>query len=637
MKRITLLVLSCCLLLTGCNGKNIEDVVDDTPKANNVVLLPPPSAEQENETLVNSDNEQKVERVERISIEDMDEDSSKSKIIRQLDSDEIESLYEETLNVKAPDNFTLVKSLNQNETIKFGIDVNRDYSSIEVSDKLNQDGSLYIYKEGETYIYNKDNSSWSVNEGIYFEDMLSYVDSNFTVNYYFVYPLVEDVYDMQHHIWTYAFGISDEIIINKRSQTITNAFYTEQNGTKDIIQIEYVSNDGYYDIIIRFDEKSHNVIYLKSTDSRTGITYEITESNCKPIDIDYDTLIDFEENQRLFKKEFWNVAEVHNSIEYNIECDIEDVDVYDLSLASDESVSTTDMRINDIVRDTAKIVSNRYTDLDSDLMQKAILNIEDYLNNKVSNPEINNIFSDDKYSIKYSCLYSSIPPQSSENFKEVEDNVFLYESSNSTVMIKFYIKGTEVSNETNCMTDNDWFVVSVDFYKTFAETASMIVFGGYNCVETPEGFIKIPVGYVNVNRDDNTILGELGHTVTVDFINSEGLIEYSAQATHEASPEDSKHPWDSELVFTEPEIDAVNKNYLKAKYIRVNLPSGWKKEIFSNNGQSTMIPISEIRLVLCKERSEYAMTTWSDVDAKTTEGYPGNNLTSDFLAKTSIN
>lgn len=67
MKKITLLVLSCCLLLTGCKGKNIEDVVGNTPEVNNVVLLPPPSAEQEIETTVESTVESIVERTGKIS------------------------------------------------------------------------------------------------------------------------------------------------------------------------------------------------------------------------------------------------------------------------------------------------------------------------------------------------------------------------------------------------------------------------------------------------------------------------------------------------------------------------------------------------------------------------------------------
>lgn len=169
MKKITLLILSCCLLLTGCKGKSIEDDTNNTQEVNNIVLLPPPSAEQETETLVDSVTESKVERVEKVSIEDIEEEK-----LNTLDTENyiVDSEVDASTNSITEYPEYQNKVFNLSKPYAYSIKVDNDITEVEYicceasnyfEVKLDDSGTSYIHNNGYNYI--KHYFDWVCSEG----------------------------------------------------------------------------------------------------------------------------------------------------------------------------------------------------------------------------------------------------------------------------------------------------------------------------------------------------------------------------------------------------------------------------------------------------------------------------------------
>lgn len=316
------------------------------------------------------------------------------------------------------------------------------------------------------------------------------------------------------------------------------------------------------------------------------------------------------------------------------------------SLATDGSQDPFEVNINKFTRDVLKVVQTKYNDMVKESTQNVALTIENNISQAFSDESVRDVLGADQgYNFTSSAIYTTITPVPSGGFKEISENLHASQATNGTITYRYYINGTDLNSGSTLVSASDWFVLSITCTPeaiSNASTASMIAFGGFGTSPTIEGTdsasaqIKLPITGLTFGNGEqfSEIKGTLGKQLTVDAVGSDGMIIESFQAKMNSASIGQTTNISASLYFSATEKERLTSALNQCAYLKVNLTGTWTKDA-KDGTATTTIPVTELRLVKGNTSVSYALTTWTDVDATTTEGISGGSLNAAFLRRTS--
>lgn len=481
MKKVTLLVLSCCLLLTGCKGKNIEDAVDNAPKVNNVVLLPPPSAEQEISTHdKKEDSEVKTERVpanvninnnkDGLSISFSYEYDSQEGSRSKLSFGDIENLYDKTYTLNMPSKFTFTKAHYGSNKIKFYVDTENDYAACTIGDGFDEDLDVFAYNDGTSYIYSSYDDTWASYDGVRFEDVFNNGDTTYGSGWYFNYNTVESVKDIQYLVWSDLFGFCDTVCINKNEFVIMSASHVRQEGIEeDILEIEYQTLDGSIYNTVQITEDTGEVIYVKYYNYNSDLNYEFVSHVCQTVyDLPNRADGDFEQMIADFKGNFWYLVNIHRQSEYEAENTtdegiIEPEATADNSLpylSSSNGIYPFEQYTYKMMCDLSDVILSKHPNITSSDTANIMLTAESKFISLLKDANVDFMIDAETYSTSSSILYTGVLPEEFDSFRELDNGVYVSQASNGTLSYRIYLDGADLGI-IGVKPNNEWYVLNI--------------------------------------------------------------------------------------------------------------------------------------------------------------------------------
>lgn len=318
--------------------------------------------------------------------------------------------------------------------------------------------------------------------------------------------------------------------------------------------------------------------------------------------------------------------------------------VYDLT--TDGTGDPFEQTINDATRAIHKNVVTKYTDMGKQPAQSAALEIEQKLIAAFDNDQIKQTLGNEEgYDINVSCITSTVTPTTSSAFTDIngDGRLFMSQASNGEITYRYWLNGTDIQTGSTMVQANDWFVLTVTATPvalTNVSSAGLIVFGGIDInsatvsgTNSATATVKVPIVGLTFGDGAQEIKGSLGRQMVIDAVNTEGSAFQSFQATLSAASAGQKSGISASLYFSTTDMERLKQTEGEAIYYKVNLTGSWSKDIVSNNSTTTL-RIQELRLKTGSSSPSYALSSWTDVDAKTTEG--DSELTTATLKKTSL-
>ncbi len=318
--------------------------------------------------------------------------------------------------------------------------------------------------------------------------------------------------------------------------------------------------------------------------------------------------------------------------------------VYDLT--TDGTGDPFEMVINNATRAVHKNVVTKYTDMGKQPAQSAALEIEQKLISAFDNEQIKQTLGNEEgYNINVSCITSTVTPTTSSAFTDIngDGRLFMSQASNGEITYRYWLNGTDIQTGSTMVQANDWFVLTVTATPvalTNVSSAGLIVFGGIDVdnatvsgTNKATAMVKVPIVGLVFGDGTTEIKGSLGRQMVVDAVNAEGSVFQSFQATLSSASAGQKSGISASLYFSTTDMERLRASESEAIYYKVNLTGSWSKDIEGNNSTTTL-RIQELRLVQGVSDDSYALSSWTDVDAKTVKGT--EDLTPAILKKTTL-
>lgn len=318
--------------------------------------------------------------------------------------------------------------------------------------------------------------------------------------------------------------------------------------------------------------------------------------------------------------------------------------VYDLT--TDGTGNPFEQTINGATRAIHKNVITKYTDMGKQPAQSAALEIEQKLISAFDNSTVKDVLGNEEgYNITINCITSTVTPTTSSAFTDVngDGRLFMSQASNGEITYRYWLNGTDIQTGSTMVESNDWFVLTITATPvalTNVSSAGLIVFGGIDIsnatvsgTNKATATVKVPIVGLTFGDGQTEIKGSLGRQMVIDAVNSEGSAFESFQATLSSASAGQKSGISASLYFSTTDMERLKQTEGTAIYYKVNLTGSWSRDIVSNNSTTTL-RIQELRLKTGSSSPSYALSSWTDVDAKTTEG--DAELTTAMLKKTSL-
>lgn len=326
------------------------------------------------------------------------------------------------------------------------------------------------------------------------------------------------------------------------------------------------------------------------------------------------------------------------------------------NLSTDNTQDPWEQAMNDATRKLLATVQTKYTDMKKQPTQSVALDIESKLLQAFDDESIKNILGvAEGYSINMTAITSEIIPQTSNSYQKVgpTGEVYVAQATNGAFSYRYYLNGTNLPTGSTMVGPNDWFILNITATPvavTNVSSSSLIAFGQFDANgvtnSTQAGSIKVPVVGITVGKGQNDIKGSLGQTMVVDVCKVEGenvSVINSYQASLQSAQVGQTTGAVPSLIFSQS-AKATLKNDLDSiagnGYLRINLVGTWTKDVIGNtNSQATTtLRIQEIRLTNSgNPNGSFALSTWSDVDARTLKGIETASFTQKSLQKTKLN
>lgn len=319
--------------------------------------------------------------------------------------------------------------------------------------------------------------------------------------------------------------------------------------------------------------------------------------------------------------------------------------VYDLT--TDGTGDPFEQAINDATRAIHKNVVTKYTDMGKQPAQSAALEIEQKLLAAFDNDQIKNVLGNEEgYQITTSCITSTVTPATSSSFTDIngDGRLFMAQASNGEITYRYWMNGTDIQTGSTMVQANDWFVLTMTatpIALTNVSSAGLIVFGGIDInnatvsgTNKATATVKVPIVGLVFGDGSTEIKGSLGRQLVIDAVNSDGSAYQSFQATLSSASAGQKSGISASLYFSTTDMERLKKTEGEAIYYKVNLTGSWSQDIIGNNSTTTL-RIQELRLKPGTSSPSYALSSWTDVDAKTDSSSVGE-LTTAMLKKTSM-
>lgn len=318
--------------------------------------------------------------------------------------------------------------------------------------------------------------------------------------------------------------------------------------------------------------------------------------------------------------------------------------IFVYSLASDGAQDPYEQNINQFTRELVRVVTTKYTDMKKDSVQNTALAIEQDLDAQFDNDAIRNVLGvAEGYNVTCSAITQTTVPTVTSSFSQLNDHLYASQASNGTTTYRYFLNAANLDTGSTMSDTNDWFVLSVvgtPEAVSNASSAGLIVFGGYLdngfTVDSKSNAIKLTVQGIHFGNGANDIKGSLGKTITVNIVNSEGLVEKSFQANIQSSAVTNTSNATAVLYFTASDKEALGEAVKNTAYLSFSAPSDWTYDVKNGNSSSTTLRVSEIRLTPGTTTMTGALATWTDVDATTAAGEDLSSWTPATLAKTSM-
>lgn len=322
------------------------------------------------------------------------------------------------------------------------------------------------------------------------------------------------------------------------------------------------------------------------------------------------------------------------------------------SLATDGSQDPFEVNVNNFTREVFRVVNSQYSDMKKDSAQNVALTLEQNISLAFSDQSVRDVLGADQgYNFTSSAIYTTNTPVPSGGFKEIGEYLYASQASNGTITYRYYINGTDLNSGSTLAGASDWFVLSVTCTPeaiSNASTASMIAFGGFNPSANIEGTnaetaqIKVQITGLTFGNGESLseIKGTLGKQVTVDAVDAEGMITQSFQAKMNSASVGQTTNVSASLYFSGTEKARLTESLSGCAYLKITLTGKWTKDV-KDGTATTTIPVTELRLTSGTTSPSFALTSWTDIDAKSTAGYTGGDsstgLGKEFLRKSSLN
>ena len=311
------------------------------------------------------------------------------------------------------------------------------------------------------------------------------------------------------------------------------------------------------------------------------------------------------------------------------------------SLASDGSTDPYEINVNRFTREVFRTVQSKYSDMKKVSAQNVALTIEQMIDADFNQENIQDVLGvSEGYNVTCSAIYQTVVPQASSGFNSISDHLYASQGSNGTISYRWFVNGADLNTGSVNESSADWFVLSVTCTPEAVSNnsaASLIVFAGIQSavIDQTTAQIKVPVTGLTIGEGqaNNEIKGTLGKQVIVDIVSTDGQIVKSLQASMQSASVMSTAGMAPTLYFSSGDKDTLNEYNNGGYYFKVNLTGTWTKDV-KDGTATTTLRIQELRLVPGNSNVTYALSTWTDVDAKTTEG---KQISSAMLKETSLN
>lgn len=318
----------------------------------------------------------------------------------------------------------------------------------------------------------------------------------------------------------------------------------------------------------------------------------------------------------------------------------DNITVYNLS--TDGTQDPFEKVMNDATTQMMSVVSSRYTDMKKQPAQETAYAIEQYLLDNMDKDKIREILgATDGYVVSISTTARNSVPTVSANYVSLNSGgcPYMAQATNGTISYVYWISGQTLPTGSQMVDAADNFVfrfTATPVALANTSSASCIAFGGVSrrsITNNSTRTIQYNVSGLTVGKADGDMQGTLGNSVIVDHIDKDGKLTQSFTASLQSSSISQTANASPILEFSQAYKEDLDK--CKDGYFKVNLVGNWsiKYKDPNNDKKTTTLKISEWRLALNSDgaKATYALSTWQDIDSKTSEGLP--ITTQDFLTR----
>lgn len=311
--------------------------------------------------------------------------------------------------------------------------------------------------------------------------------------------------------------------------------------------------------------------------------------------------------------------------------------VYNLS--TDGSQDPWEQNINKMTSEMLSAMATRYNDMDKSNIQNVAYDIEAKLLADFDSGDIKRILGATQgYVFSINTTIQSTPGTVSSSYKPVNDNGNVYQAvaTNGTVSFKYWFLSEDVltSQHTMKVSSGDtmmWSVTATPVTVANISSSSLILCGGIEAQGTEftsDKTVKYAIHGITLGTGNDALKGSLGRTVTVTAINDEGSSIGSASATLSTASVTNTNDGNLNLIFSSTDKSKIN-SWLKKKneyknfsHLEINLSGDWNITVSGDdNKATTTVRVSQFRLVPGVTEKTYLISSWTDVDAKTKEGF----------------
>lgn len=308
-------------------------------------------------------------------------------------------------------------------------------------------------------------------------------------------------------------------------------------------------------------------------------------------------------------------------------------------LSTDGSQDAYEQNINAMALGMTRTMATKYNDMSRDNVQNMAYTLEAELMDAfpATNDAIkSSLGANQGFVFSHMELIETKTPSVSASFRVIDEghHTYMAMATNGTVTYRHYVSASSLlggDKYTTKLGSDDYFsytITATPVAVSDISNASLIICSGYSTSGNISGSsVVVPVYGITVGNGQNDIKGTLGRNVTVQqIINGEERESFVARL-------DSSNINQTEgatIRLTVAESDKSKLQLSGGGYLRVALTGSWSKTIFEDRTKSTTTAkVTELRLTPGNNKVTYLVSSWEDVDLKTSTGKP--DLTVDML------